>query len=148
MLADLGVRIVTQPTLLTERGDDYIRYVSPEDVPHLYPHASLLAHGIPVAASSDAPYGDPDPWTSIAAANTRRTRSGRILSPAERVDARTALNGYLSAPHDPGGPARDIAPGRLADLCLLSVPLHEALSRPTADHVALVLRDGRIIHAR
>uniref|UniRef100_A0AAU1M2U9 Amidohydrolase family protein n=1 Tax=Streptomyces sp. NBC_00148 TaxID=2903626 RepID=A0AAU1M2U9_9ACTN len=148
MLAECGVSVVTQPTLLTARGDDYVRDVDPEDRAHLYPYASLLAHGIPVAASSDAPYGDPDPWASIAAATTRRTQSGRVLSPAERVPARVALNGFLSAPDEPGGRVRRVAPGHRADLCLLSIPLAEALAGPSAGHVALVLRDGRVVHPR
>ncbi|MFF1834864.1 amidohydrolase family protein [Streptomyces sp. NPDC058231] len=146
MLADCGVRVVTQPTLLTGRGDDYLRDVDPVDARHLYPYASLLAHGIPVAASSDAPYGDPDPWATMAAASTRRTPSGRVLSAAERVAPRIALDGFLSPPHDPGGPARHVAPGLRADLCLLSVPLREALAAPSAGQVALVLRNGRVVH--
>jgi predicted amidohydrolase YtcJ len=146
MLAECGVRVVTQPTLLTRRGDDYLRDVDPADRAHLYPYASLLAHGIPVAASSDAPYGDPDPWASMAAASTRRTPSGRVVSPAERVVPRVALDGFLSSPHDPGGPARRVAPGLRADLCLLSVPLREALAAPAAGQVALVLRDGLVVH--
>ncbi|MFJ8748992.1 amidohydrolase family protein [Streptomyces sp. NPDC102441] len=146
MLADCGVRVVTQPTLLTARGDDYLRDVDPADRAHLYPYASLLAHGIPVAASSDAPYGDPDPWASMAAASSRCTPSGRIVSPAERVAPRIALDGFLSSPHDPGGPVRHVAPGLRADLCLLSVPLREALAEPAARQVALVLRNGRVVH--
>ncbi|MFJ6852395.1 amidohydrolase family protein [Streptomyces sp. NPDC091271] len=148
LLAEYGVRVVTQPTLLTTRGDDYLRDVEPADRAHLYPYASLLAHGIPVAASSDAPYGDPDPWASIAAASTRSTPSGRVVSPAERVPARVALEGFLSPPDEPGGRVRRVTPGLRADLCLLSVPLAEALAGPTAGHVALVLRNGRVIHPR
>lgn len=148
LLTECGVRVVTQPTLLTGRGDDYIRDVDPEDRAHLYPYASLLAHGVPVAASSDAPYGDPDPWASMAAASTRRTPSGRVISPAERVSARIALDGFLSPPDEPGGRVLRVAPGLRADLCLLSVPLAEALAGPTAGHVALVLRNGLVIHPR
>lgn len=147
MLAECGVCVVTQPTLLTGRGDDYMRDVEPADRAHLYPYASLLGQGIPVAASSDAPYGDSDPWASMAAASTRRTPSGRTLSPTERVAPRTALDGFLSPPHAPGGPARRVAPGLRADLCLLSVPLREALAAPSAGRVALVLRNGRVIHS-
>lgn len=148
LMAECGVRVVTQPTLLTARGDDYVRDVEPGDRAHLYPYASLLAQGIPVAASSDAPYGDPDPWASIAAASTRRTPSGHVVSPAERVPARVALEGFLSPPDEPGGRVRRVAPGLRADLCLLSVPLAEALAGPTAGHVALVLRNGRVVHPR
>ncbi|MFF4767299.1 amidohydrolase family protein [Streptomyces sp. NPDC001255] len=148
LLADCGAQVVTQPTLLTGRGDDYLRDVDPQDADLLYPYASLLAHGIPVAASSDAPYGDPDPWASVRAAHTRRTPSGRVLNPDERVSTRTALHGFLTSAHDPGGRARRVLPGHRADLCLLSVPFEEALADPRAEHVALTLCGGRIVHRR
>ncbi len=51
--------MVTQPGFIAVRGDDYYRDVDPDDLAHLYPFASLVAAGIRVHASSDAPFG---PW--------------------------------------------------------------------------------------
>src|SRR5699024_7587801 len=76
LLAGLGVVVVTQPSLVRRRGDDYLAECVPHDRPWLWRHAGLLSAGVPVALSSDAPYGDPDPWRSIAAAVDRTTASG------------------------------------------------------------------------
>src|SRR5690606_26747211 len=63
-IARLGLAVVTQPAFVTERGDQYRTDVDPDDLPHLYPCRSLLDDGIEVAASSDAPYTDLDPWAA------------------------------------------------------------------------------------
>jgi predicted amidohydrolase YtcJ len=141
-LAGNGLRVVTQPAFIAERGDAYVSEVDPADLECLYPYASLRQAGVAVAPSSDAPFGELDPWRVMAAAASRLTESGQLLGARERVATQTALNGYLSAPHDPGGPPRRIQPGAPADLCLLSVPLEEALGTPNADGVRLTMSDG------
>ncbi|MYQ32219.1 amidohydrolase family protein [Streptomyces sp. SID4956] len=138
VMRDLGVRVVTQPVFVAERGDTYLAEVDPEDVPHLYPYASLLAAGIPVTASSDAPYGGLDPWAGVRAARDRRTRSGRILGPAERMDAATVLRGLLSRP--------SVAVGAPADLCLLRVPWREGVRSPDAELVRMTFCRGAVAY--
>ncbi len=144
-LAARGITIVVQPALVAERGDHHLATVEPADLGALHRAASLLAAGVRVAAGSDAPVTDVDPWASIAAASTRRTRDGRELGPAERVPAATALGWYLSHPQDPGGPVRRVGPGAPADLCLLHVPLAAALARPTAEQVRATWVGGRLV---
>ncbi|HEY3142762.1 MAG TPA: CoA transferase, partial [Acidimicrobiales bacterium] len=138
----LGVRVVTQPGFVADRGDDYLAEVEPDDRDHLYPYASLLAAGIRTVPSSDAPFGDPDPWRILAAARDRRTAEGQILGPHERVEAATALAGILSPLDDPGGTPRKVERGVPADLCLLHVPLAQALADPSHEHVRLTIRAG------
>jgi predicted amidohydrolase YtcJ len=145
-LARLGLRVVTQPTFVAERGDQYLDAVEPDDQPHLYPYASLLSAGIAVAPSSDAPFGDPDPWRGMAAASRRRSRSGRPVCEHERVPVETALAGYLSALDEPGGPPRAVAPGVPADLCLLHAPLDVVISEPSARWVRATFWSGRLVH--
>jgi predicted amidohydrolase YtcJ len=142
LVRELGLRVVTQPRFVHERGDDYLAEVEADDLPYLYPYRSLLQAGVPVAPSSDAPYAALDPWQALVAASERRTAQGAELVPDERVDARDVLAGYLSPADDPGGPPRRVAPGAAADLCLLHVPLEQALAHPSRDHVRLVLRSG------
>jgi len=144
-LARRRLRVVTQPGFIAERGDDYLRDVPESDHPDLYRCASLVAAGVPLALSSDAPYGPLDPWTVIAAAVRRRTRDGRVAGPGERLLPARALDAYLALPEDPGGPARRVRPGMPADLVLLHVPRERALAEPSAELVRLVLIGGRVI---
>jgi predicted amidohydrolase YtcJ len=141
-LAATGLRIITQPTFVRQRGDDYLRDVHPSDIPDLYRYASLLAAGVRAAPSSDAPYGDLDPWRAIAAAVGRLTERGETLGVVESVPAATVLAGYLARPEDPGGRTRAVAAGAPADLCLLHVPLEAALAAPDASLVRATLRGG------
>ena len=144
-LAGRGLRVVTQPGFLTDRGDDYLRDVPAADHPDLYRCASLLDAGVGVALSSDAPYGPLDPWRVMDAAVTRRTRSGMVAGEAERVGPRAALRAYLAPPEDPGGPVRRVRVGAPADLVLLHAPLDEALRRPDAALVRSVVIEGRVL---
>lgn len=101
-LVRLGVRVVTQPDFLRTRGEDYLRDVDPGEQPFLYPYGSLVDAGVAVAPSSDAPYGEADPWQVIRSATSRTSRTAKVLGADEAVGALTALNGYLSGPADPG----------------------------------------------
>ena len=142
-LRALGVRVVTQPDFLRTRGADYLRDVDADDVPLLYPYASLIEAGVPTCAASDAPYGSADPWQVIASVAARRTTAGIVIGEDERVDPATALAGYLSAPDDPAGPSRRVRAGAPADLVLLDRSLTAALEQPSASHVRAVWIAGR-----
>jgi predicted amidohydrolase YtcJ len=145
-LRESGVTLVTQPGFVAERGDDYLADVAPEEHADLWPVASLLAAGIPVAAGTDAPYGRPDPWALLHAAATRRTQAGRTLGRRERVDARRALDLLLGPADRPGGPPRRVAAGAPADLCLLAHPLREALAQLPDNPVRATFRTGQLTY--
>lgn len=147
-IAARGLRVVTQPTLVTRRGDQYWDQSAVEERPHLWRFASLFNAGIRVTASSDAPYGDPDPWTCLRSASHRLTASGRVLGPGERVPATTVLRGLLSPLHDPGGPPRRIGAGTPADLVLLDRPLADALRLPDAGYVRATLVGGEFVYTK
>ena len=145
-LHDLGLSVVTQPAFVHERGDRYLAQVDPADAPDLYRCASLIGAGVPVAASSDAPYASPDPWAGMAAAAHRRTLGGQTLGADERVSPQAALALYLDDPAAPGRVARRVVEGAVADLCLLRAPLNEGLAQPSADLVRATLIGGRVVH--
>jgi len=140
-----GLVVVTQPSLVSARGDQYLADVEPDDVAHLWRCGSLLASGVGVAAGSDAPYGDPDPWHAIAAARDRTTPSGTVLGAGERITAHRALALFLAPLDDPAGAPRRIEPGVPADLCLLAEPLGVALAAPTAVTVRTTVRGGQVV---
>jgi predicted amidohydrolase YtcJ len=135
-----GLVVVTQPSLLAGRGDQYVAGVDPDDLDGLWRCGSLLAAGVGVAGSSDAPYGDADPWRGIAAAVDRRTPSGAVLGTDERIPARQALDLWLTPLDDPAGRPRRIEVGAPAELCLLAEPLDVALADPAAVTVRATLR--------
>jgi predicted amidohydrolase YtcJ len=147
-LARRGLRVVTQPGFLADRGDDYLRDVPAADHDDLYRAASLVSAGVPLALSSDAPYGPLDPWQVIAAAVDRRTPAGAVVAPAERLDAAAALAAYLAPTGDPGGPPRTIAAGAGADLVLVDGLPADVLDTPSADRVRVVAVGGRVAHRR
>ncbi|WP_280484355.1 amidohydrolase family protein [Nocardia cyriacigeorgica] len=144
-IARLGLRVVTQPGFVFDRGDDYLRDVVPDDLPHLYPYARLLRAGARVGLSSDAPHGPLDPWAVMRSAVERTTRGGRVLGPVESVMPVTALAAYLGAPGDPGGPPRRVAVGERADLCLLHSPLHHAVTALDRALVRTVVIAGHLV---
>ena len=141
----MGLAVVTQPAFVRERGDRYLAEVEPHEQADLYRCASLRAAGVPMAASSDAPYASPDPWLGVTAAVTRTTAGGQVLGAAERITPAEALAMYLGAAASPATPRR-VTAGADADLCLLTAPLRDALAAPSADFVAATLIGGRIVH--
>ena len=145
-LRALGLTVVTQPAFVRERGDRYLADVDPAEQPDLYRCASLIAAGVPVAASSDAPYAAPDPWAGMAAAVHRKTAGGEPLGTAERVPAAQALGLYLGSTEAPGGPPRRAAVGAPADLCLLRTPLAVLPEATDASIVRATLIEGRLAH--
>ncbi|WP_409333007.1 amidohydrolase family protein [Trujillonella humicola] len=147
-LARRGLRVVTQPGFLADRGDDYLRDVPADEHDDLYRAGSLAAAGVPVALSSDAPHGPLDPWGVMAAAVGRRTRSGAVVGAGERLAPAAALVAYLGPADDPGGPPRRVAAGAAADLVLLDGPPAEVLAAPSADRVRAVAVAGRLAWQR
>jgi predicted amidohydrolase YtcJ len=143
-LADLAVTIVTQPNFVAERGDQYMSDVADDEQPHLWRLASLIAAGIPVAGSTDAPFGAVDPWAAIRAAVHRITDTGAVLTPDERIPRGEALQLFLGHPDDPAQP-RGVVPGQPGDLCVLTIPPRAALAELASDMVAATVIAGKLV---
>lgn len=114
-IARLGLSVVTQPGLLVTRGDRWIEDVPERSHPDLWRLASLIAAGVTVAGSTDAPYGSPDIWLGIGAAHDRRTLGGQVLGASEGIGPSQALGLFTADPHHLGR-QRQVVPGALADL--------------------------------
>jgi len=150
-LRALGLVVVTQPHFIRERGDAYLREVDASDRPWLYRGRAFRAAGIPLAAGSDAPFGDPDPWTAMAAAVDRRSRAGACLGPAEALSPEDALGlfqrGAVAPSSTQRSERRDPIPrprvGERADLCLLHVPWRRMRDRLDACDVRTTWIGGR-----
>jgi predicted amidohydrolase YtcJ len=146
-LAELVVTVVTQPTLVTQRGDDYLDRHAADEHADLWRCASLLDAGVPTALSSDAPYGDPDPWATVRAARDRATATGRVVGPGERVTADVALRSLTTPLAHPAGRPRRIEPGAPADLVVLDAPLADVLAAPHRDRVVATVADGEVVYS-
>jgi predicted amidohydrolase YtcJ len=145
LLRALGLTVVTQPHFILERGDAYLRDVDAEDRPWLYRVRSLLDAGIPVAAGSDAPFGDADPWRAMQAAVDRRTHGGEICGATEALPPEQALALFCGSARKPGGAPRRIVAGVSADLCLLDRPWRAAREDLGAVRVRMTFKSGRVI---
>jgi len=83
-VARAGAVVVTQPAFLAHRGDKYRAQLRAVEHAWLYRVGSLLAGGVTVAASSDAPVVPARPLESVQAMVHRE--------PPEAVDVATALD--------------------------------------------------------
>jgi predicted amidohydrolase YtcJ len=141
-LRRLRLTVITQPGFVFSRGDQYLEDVESGDRDDLWRVGSLLQAGVSVAGGTDAPFGPNDPWLTVRAAMERRTGSGRLLGPGERVSMDDAVGLFLGSAWVPAEP-RTIAPGQPADLCLLTEPLHPGRVPPP---VAATFVGGRIVY--
>lgn len=121
-IAALNLAVVTQPGFIFERGDRYLSDVETQDQPWLYRLQGVLAQGIALAGSSDAPFSSVNPWLAMHAAVKRVTRSGVELGVDERLSPEQALALYTSPLNAPGQPRGALQVGDVADLCLLHKP--------------------------
>lgn len=113
----LGVIVVTQPNFITEREAAYTKDVPPEEHKNLWRLKAFVDAGLKLAAGSDAPFGDPNPWAAMAAA-VKRPQGFED----EAVSPEMALALYTKPASDAGCEARKMAVGQVGDICLLDRP--------------------------
>ena len=97
--------------------------VGPVRADNISPTGWLRQRGMIFGSHHDAPVAFPDSMRVLDATVTRRTRSGDILGPAQRVDVITALKAMTLWPayqHFEENEKGSIAVGKLADFVVLS----------------------------
>jgi predicted amidohydrolase YtcJ len=99
-----------------------IPFLGPQRSAWLYPFGDLLRGGAPLAAGSDWPVTSADPWQGMHVA-VHRCLDGAVLLPGQRLSLSDSLLAYTRGSAYANGcdEAGVIAPGRLADLVLLSL---------------------------
>lgn len=142
VLAATGLRVVTQPGFLADRGSLFRREVAPAEHDDLYRVGSLLHAGVQVAFSSDAPYGPLDPWTAIQTASTRIADDGVRLGEDEAISVDQALDRYETPSTDPGGRPRRLIAGTAADLVAFDRPWDEIRRGPAGTRAVARVRAG------
>ena len=113
----------------------------------MYRCRGFLDKRIPLAAGSDAPFGQPDPWRAMRAAVKRQTAAGKTLGEAEAVTPEQALSLFLGSLRKPTKPRR-IEVGVCADLCLLDHPWRIARKRLDSADVRATICAGRLVYAK
>ena len=137
----LGLIIVTQPNFITEREVAYIKDVPKEDHKNLWRLNAFQEAGLKLAAGSDAPFGNPNPWAAMAAAVCRpKGFEAESISPEE------ALAIYTKPASDAGSPPRRVVIGEIADLCLLEAPWSTARRNLSAVTVQATWIAGDLVY--
>jgi predicted amidohydrolase YtcJ len=119
-----NIILSTQPQWIAWHGDSYAQSMNAEAINHLLPLKSLLDMGVHIAFGCDVPasiYQEPK-WAFYGAC-TRRTQSGVILNPEQKLTIQEALrihtmgSAYAACQDSTIG---SLEPGKYADLVIWS----------------------------
>jgi len=127
------------------------RTVGPENADNISPTGWVVKRGMKFSTHHDAPVAFPDSMRVLDATVTRRSRSGDIIGPDQRVDVMTALKAMTIWPayqHFEEEHKGSIEVGKLADLVILSED-PTAVDPETLDRIKVVetIKEGRSIYA-
>lgn len=146
-----GIVPAMQPAFFWEFGDGYIANYGRERADTMFPLHSLLAQGVTVAGSSDAPVTNHAPLFGIQQALTRATMDGDVCGPDERLDLTAAIRLYtINAAYASfeEGCKGSIEPGKLADFVLLADDIARVpVERIASLGVVMTVVDGRVAYA-
>ena len=124
--------------------------VGPMNADNISPTGWIRDRGMMFGSHHDAPVAFPDSMRVLSATVTRRTRSGDILGPAQRVDVMTALKALTIWPAWQHFEAKDkgsIEVGKLADFVVLSKDPTSVNPETLSDiRVLITVKEDRAIY--
>jgi predicted amidohydrolase YtcJ len=120
---------------------------------YTYAFGEVMASGIPVCFSSDAPVCDPNPLVGIHAAVTRQGKDGQPPGgwyPNQRITVAQAVRSYTRTPAWASGVEHEqgsITPGKRADIVILDRDIFESDPMDIINaRIILTVFGGRIVH--
>jgi len=124
--------------------------VGPVNAENISPTGWVRQRGMMFGSHHDAPVAFPDSMRILSATVTRRTRSGDILGPHQRVDVMTALKAMTIWPawqQFEEGDKGSIERGKLADFVILSDDPTAVDPETLADlEVRVTIKEDRVIY--
>jgi predicted amidohydrolase YtcJ len=128
------------------------RTVGPVNADNISPTGWLVTRGMKFSTHHDAPVAFPDSMRILDATVTRRSRSGDIIGPDQRVDVITALKAMTIWPahqHFEDDTKGSILAGKQADFVVLSAD-PTAIDPETLDSVKVVhtIKEDVVIYTR
>ena len=151
-LAQLSVVDSSATGFMYELGDAYIANRGDDAMKHMWPHRTLIDHGIPAPGHSDAWVCSPNPFTAMWAMVNRRTDSGASLDSSESVTVQEALCAYTRLGAWSGREEHikgSLEVGKLADIAVLDRDLFSIAPDAIRDvKVDLTIVDGVVRYSR
>lgn len=126
------------------------RTVGPVNADNISPTGWVRERGMMFSTHHDAPVAFPDSMRVLSATVTRRTRSGDVLGPDQRVDVMTALKAMTIWPayqHFEESSKGSLKQGKLADFVILSAD-PTAIDPETLHQIKVTetIKDGKRIY--
>ena len=148
---DLAVFLSLFPMHTFYWGDWHREHtVGPVNADNISPTGWVRERGMMFGSHHDAPVAFPDSMRILSATVTRRTRSGDILGPDQRVDVMTALKAMTIWPawqHFEEDRKGSIEVGKIADFVILSDDPTAVDPDTLADlRVLATIKDGEVVY--
>jgi hypothetical protein len=119
----LGVLATPFGSYLWQHGDKLVKYYGQDRAETMFGHRSFLEAGVRVAGASDHPAGLHPPLLGVQSMVTRKTSSGKVIGPHQKISIEEAFKMYTAyaayasfEEHIKGS----LTVGRLADIVVLN----------------------------
>jgi predicted amidohydrolase YtcJ len=150
-MKEAGIILSTQPQWITWHGDAWSQMTNEKTMDRFLPLKTMLQMGVPIAFGCDVPaslYQEPR-W-AFHGACLRRTDSGAVLTPDERLTMPEALrihtmgSAYAGAAETTTG---SLEPGKCADLVVWSHDLYDLQPGQLSDvQPEMTIIEGEIVY--